>query len=93
MEGPAAIQGVVRNFRPFSSQRVLRPFLDTYRIVGDQLERRDPDARFDEAQFVDSCMGLAKQYHLQRRIQSAAPTAAPARTKATTTKTARMHLS
>ncbi len=34
----------LRRFKPFSAHRVLRPFLEAYRVVGDALERRDPAA-------------------------------------------------
>ncbi|MBW2664949.1 MAG: glycerol-3-phosphate 1-O-acyltransferase [Deltaproteobacteria bacterium] len=70
--GPDAILELLRKFRPFSAHRVLRPFLDAYRLVGDQLERHNPDEQFDEARFVSACCGLGRQYHLQQRIRSAA---------------------
>jgi glycerol-3-phosphate O-acyltransferase len=70
--GGEEIQMLLRRFRPFSSHRVLRPFLEAYRIVGDYLERCDPEQPFDEGRCVDACMGLGKQYYLQRRIHSAA---------------------
>ena len=63
---------MIRNFRPFTSHRVLRPFLDAYRLVCDHLERWDPDTEIDEVRFVTECMGLGKQYHLQGTIHSAA---------------------
>ncbi len=71
-EGPLGIQRLIRNFRPFTSHRVLRPFLDAYRLVGDHLERWDPDTEIDEGRFVAECMGLGKQYLLQGTIHSAA---------------------
>jgi glycerol-3-phosphate O-acyltransferase len=49
---------------------VLRPFLEAYRLVGDQLERCE--AAVDEAAFVGECGGLGRQYHLQQRIRSTA---------------------
>jgi glycerol-3-phosphate O-acyltransferase len=70
--GGPAIQELVRSFRPFSAHRVLRPFLEAYRLVGDHLERRPPDAPWDEARACAECLGLGRQYHLQRRIHSAA---------------------
>jgi glycerol-3-phosphate O-acyltransferase len=70
--GGEAIRQLLRRFRPFSSHRVLRPFADAYQIVGDQLERRDPAAAFDESGFTAECLGLGRQYHLQRRVHSAA---------------------
>jgi glycerol-3-phosphate O-acyltransferase len=71
-EGPEAIQALVRRFRPFNAHRVLRPFLESYRIVADHLERLDPSEPLDESRIVSACTGLGKQYHLQRRIRSAA---------------------
>ena len=50
--GPDAIQALVRSFRPFNAHRVLRPFLESYRIVADHLERVPADAEVDESRFV-----------------------------------------
>ena len=69
--GGEAIRSLIRGFRPFTSHRVLRPFLDAYRVVADALEARDPAEALDEARFVDACMALGRQYHLQRRIHCA----------------------
>ena len=68
--GPAAIQGVVRSFRPFNAHRVLRPFLHAYLVVADALVRENPDAPFDQNAFLGRCLARGKQYLLQRRIQS-----------------------
>ena len=70
-EGPEAIQALLPRLRPFNSHRVLRPFLEAYRVVGDALARREPGAPFDEAAFLRSCLALGRQYLLQRRIHSA----------------------
>ena len=70
--GPDEVLRLLREFRPFSAHRVLRPFLDAYRLVGDQLERQDPHEPIDEARFVSACCRLGRQYHLQQRIRSAA---------------------
>jgi glycerol-3-phosphate O-acyltransferase len=67
--GPEEIRGLVRRFRPFTSHRVVRPFLDAYRIVADELERLGTS--FDEAAFLRCCLARGRQYHLQRRIRSA----------------------
>jgi glycerol-3-phosphate O-acyltransferase len=69
--GGEAILQLVRRFKPFSAHRVLRPFVDAYQIVGDQLEHRSR-AGLDEAGFTAECLGLGRQYHLQRRVHSAA---------------------
>jgi glycerol-3-phosphate O-acyltransferase len=65
-----AIRGVLRSVRPFHAHRILRPFLEAYRVVGDLLEKRDPGASWDEAAFQSECLGLGKQYVLQHRIRS-----------------------
>jgi glycerol-3-phosphate O-acyltransferase len=70
-QGAEAIQGLVPRLRPFHAHRILRPFLEAYRVVGDLLERRDPAAAFDEAAFLKECLGLGRQYVLQHRIRSA----------------------
>ncbi len=70
--GGEAIRELVRGFKPFSAHRVLRPFLEAYRLVGDHLEQRPPDAPWDESSAVSACLGLGRQYHLQRRIRSTA---------------------
>ncbi|MGH7899033.1 MAG: hypothetical protein ACREQQ_13845, partial [Candidatus Binatia bacterium] len=68
--GAEEIQTLVRRFRPFTAHRVLRPFLEAYLVVGDELERLDPAASFDEAAFFARCLARGKQYQLQRRIQN-----------------------
>ncbi|HJQ84330.1 MAG TPA: glycerol-3-phosphate 1-O-acyltransferase, partial [Candidatus Binatia bacterium] len=69
-EGPAAIFAVLRRFRPFSAHRVLRPFLEAYRVVADALERHPPEAPIVEADFLRACQALGQQYVLQRRLLS-----------------------
>jgi len=68
--GAAEIQGLVRCFRPFSAHRVLRPFLEAYRVVADALERRDPCSPVEEGEFLSACLARGTQYELQRRILS-----------------------
>jgi glycerol-3-phosphate O-acyltransferase len=68
-EGADAIRALVRRFKPFSAHRVLRPFLEAYRVVSDALERSDPAKPFDEAAFLSTCLALGRQYRLQRRIR------------------------
>jgi glycerol-3-phosphate O-acyltransferase len=69
-EGPAAIQALVRRFKPFNAHRVLLPFLEAYRVVGDALEREASAGAFVEAAFLERCLALGRQYQLQRRIRS-----------------------
>jgi glycerol-3-phosphate O-acyltransferase len=70
--GPVECLELLRAFRPFNAHRVLRPFLEAYRLVGDHLERRDAAVPVDEAAFVGECTGLGRQYHLQQLIRSTA---------------------
>jgi glycerol-3-phosphate O-acyltransferase len=70
--GPDAIQTLVRSLRPFNAHRVLRPFLESYRVVADLLARQDPAASLDRARLLSACMGVGRQYHLQRRLHSTA---------------------
>jgi glycerol-3-phosphate O-acyltransferase len=69
--GPAAIQALVRRFRPFNAHRVLLPFLEAYQVVGDALAREDARAPVEPAAFLRRCLALGRQYQLQRRIRSA----------------------
>ena len=69
-EGPATIQALVRRFKPFNAHRVLLPFLEAYRVVGDALEREGSATAFVESAFLERCLALGRQYQLQRRIRS-----------------------
>jgi glycerol-3-phosphate O-acyltransferase len=69
--GSDEIHALIRSFRPLTSHRVLRPFVEAYQIVGDLLEQEDPARDFDEARFLDRCLRLGRQHHLQRRLHSA----------------------
>jgi glycerol-3-phosphate O-acyltransferase len=68
--GADAITGLLPRIRPFSAHRILRPFLESYRVVGDALERRDPAEALDDPAFLNECLALGNQYALQRRIKS-----------------------
>ena len=64
-----AILEVVGRIRPLHSHRVLRPFLEAYRVVGDVLEFHDQDEAIDESAFLTECLALGHQYALQRYIK------------------------
>jgi glycerol-3-phosphate O-acyltransferase len=70
-DGAQAALAVVRRVRPFNAHRVLRPFLESYRVVGDALAHEAADAPVDRAPFLERCMALGRQYLLQRRVHSA----------------------
>jgi glycerol-3-phosphate O-acyltransferase len=69
--GVPGIEALVRRSRPFTAHRVLRPFLEAYRVVSDELERLVAGAVPEETDFFARCLARGKQYRLQRRIQSA----------------------
>src|SRR5262249_30605999 len=54
--GPESIQSLLRSFRPFNSHRVLRPFVEAYRVVADYLARQDPAAKLERDKILDACM-------------------------------------
>lgn len=68
--GGDAIHAMVQHMRPFSAHRSLLPFLESYRVVAENLARCDPDVDFDESRFLNECLALGKQQLLQRRIHS-----------------------
>ena len=68
-EGAEAIQEVFIRISPLHAHRVLRPFLEAYRVVGDVLESHDTGQPIDEAAFLSECLGLGNQYTLQRHIK------------------------
>jgi glycerol-3-phosphate O-acyltransferase len=52
------------------AHRVLRPFLEAYQVVADQLVLCDPGEPIDEKKLLDRCIGLGRQYLLQHRMYS-----------------------
>jgi glycerol-3-phosphate O-acyltransferase len=69
--GAEPVYALLRSFRPFSAHLVLRPFVEAYSVVADALQRRNPEAAMQDEAFLADCLGLGKQYRLQRRIRSA----------------------
>ncbi|HYB97791.1 MAG TPA: glycerol-3-phosphate 1-O-acyltransferase [Candidatus Limnocylindrales bacterium] len=69
--GGKETEQLLLSIKPFNSHRVLRPFLEAYRVVADALTKVDPKEKLDEARFVAQCLALGKQYQLQRRVARA----------------------
>ena len=67
--GPVELAELVARFRPLSAHRILRPFVEAYRVVGDALARRDPALPLEEEAFLRECLALGRQYVLQRRMR------------------------
>jgi len=71
-QGAGGVWQLLQDFLVVSAHRVLRPFLESYRVVSDQLVLWDPPkGPLDTGRFLGACLGLGKQYRLQRLIQSA----------------------
>jgi glycerol-3-phosphate O-acyltransferase len=67
-EGPDGVRTLLERAPTLSSDMLLRPFFEAYGVVADALVARDPDATADTAQLLDECLGLGRQYVLQRRL-------------------------
>ncbi|MBK7951688.1 MAG: glycerol-3-phosphate 1-O-acyltransferase [Deltaproteobacteria bacterium] len=67
--GPDAISAYLAQLRPFHAHRILRPFLEAYRVVGLALARRPTETPIDEKDLLRECLALGRQHVLQRRIQ------------------------
>jgi len=56
--------------RPMLSTWALKPFMEAYMVVGDQLEREEASEEFDESGFLTRALELGKLYRLQEKIFS-----------------------
>jgi glycerol-3-phosphate O-acyltransferase len=56
--------------RPLVAHLALRPFLDAYRVVGEQLAALDDDETAGEASLVERCLRVGLQWSLQRTLAS-----------------------
>jgi glycerol-3-phosphate O-acyltransferase len=52
------------------AHRVLGPFVEAYAVVADRLAAHHPGAPIDEPAFLAECLGVGRQYLLQRRLDS-----------------------
>ena len=67
---PDDAQRWLERLRPHVAHLVLRPFLDAYSVVAEQLAAADPSEEFDEQQFLAGCLRVGRQWALQRRLAS-----------------------
>ncbi|WP_084216786.1 lysophospholipid acyltransferase [Pseudonocardia spinosispora] len=56
--------------RPLVAHLVLRPFLDAYRVVGEQLAALDEEEPVDQKALINSCLRVGHQWTLQRTLAS-----------------------
>jgi len=66
---PSGAREVLARVRPYVAPGCLRAFAEAYRVVAHALLLQ-ADPREEEKRFLQRCMGLARQYHLQRRVRS-----------------------
>ena len=65
---PDEVRELLRGFRLLTAPWVLRPFLEAYQVVADSLNTHSPYVEVDHRRFIAGCLGLGKQYRLQRKI-------------------------
>lgn len=65
---PGEVRELLRGFRLFTAPWVLRPILEAYQVVADSLNAHSPYVELDQRRFVAGCLGLGRQYRLQRKI-------------------------
>src|SRR5205823_2260928 len=69
---PAADLEAVLTAQPMLlAPRVLRPFVEAYRVVADRLTEHDPSGPLDEKAFVAECIAVGQQQLVRRRIAAA----------------------
>ena len=66
--GGGAADAILRRVKPFHAHRILRPYLEAYRVVADALEQRAQGAALDGPAFLEECLARGQQYRLQHRI-------------------------
>jgi glycerol-3-phosphate O-acyltransferase len=77
MEGPGGVASVLERVQPLTAHFVLRAFLESYLVVAEALEDLDPAEPVDEKPFLARCLGLGRQYLLQKRVHSPESVAKP----------------
>jgi glycerol-3-phosphate O-acyltransferase len=65
------VRTLLMSFRPFRSAAVLRPFLESYRVVGDAIERHTYESSIDREALKKEALALGKQYELQGLLKTA----------------------
>ena len=68
--GAESILRLITAWTPYSAHRAVRPFVEAYRVVSDELEELEATRDFDEPAFLARCLARGRQYRLQRRMRS-----------------------
>jgi glycerol-3-phosphate O-acyltransferase len=69
-QGRDGAREMLRRLQPLTSFLVLRPFIEAYRVVSDALVAAGEGDPPPDADLLRRCLGLGKQYHLQKRIRN-----------------------
>jgi glycerol-3-phosphate O-acyltransferase len=69
-QGRDGMRELLRHLQPLTAFLVLRPFVEAYQVVADALVASGQDVTPPEAELLRRCLGLGKQYHLQKRIRN-----------------------
>ncbi len=67
---PKEIMDRLRNTKMHVAHRTIGPFLEAYEVVATQLAQRAPSRPVDKKEFVAECLGVARQWWLQRDLHS-----------------------
>lgn len=67
---PTGAYRVFEAIRPYVAPGSVRALAEAYRVVAHALLLHPAGQRLEEKRFLTRCMGLARQYHLQRRVRS-----------------------
>jgi glycerol-3-phosphate O-acyltransferase len=62
------VEGYLRDQPLLLAPRVLRPFVEAYRVVADELARRTPPEPTDEKRFLADCVQVALQQQARGRL-------------------------
>lgn len=65
-----ALLGRLRETRLHVAHRTIGPFLEAYKVVSVLLAERAPSRPIDRNDFLDECIGVARQWWLQRDLHS-----------------------
>ncbi|MFC7449659.1 glycerol-3-phosphate 1-O-acyltransferase [Rhodococcus daqingensis] len=70
LDDPKLAENMLAGVRPYLAHRVLQPFLEAYEVVADQLVHTPLSGKFNEKDFVTTCLALAEQRRLRQQIGS-----------------------
>ncbi len=67
-QGPEGVRALLEVLPTLGSDMLLRPFFEAYSIAADVLAAHGEEAAPEPSRCIGECMGLGRQYELQRRL-------------------------